>query len=67
MMLFKDESWSHENNAYYVKGFTLRLKPSEMLTIMDALRMLRDDADTHPTDRQKADAMLAEIRKRVLE
>ena len=67
MMLFKDESWSHENNAYYVKGFTLRLKPPEMLIVTDALRLLRNDADTHPTDRQKADAMLAEIRKRVLE
>lgn len=67
MMLFKDESWSHENNAYYVKGFTLRLKPSEMLTIMDALRMLRNDADAHPTDRRTAEAMLKEVRKRVLE
>lgn len=67
MMLFKDETWSRENSAYYIKGFTIRLKPSEMLTIMDALRLLRNDADTHTTDRQKADAMLAEIRKRVLE
>lgn len=67
MMLFKDETWSHENSAYYIKGFTIRLKPSEMLTVTDALRLLRNDADTHPRDRQKADAMLAEIRKRVLE
>ena len=67
MMLFKDETWSHENNAYYVKGFTLRLKPSEMLTIMDALRLFRNNADTHPADRKAAEAMLREIRKRVLE
>ena len=67
MMLFKDETWSYENSAYYIKGFTLRLKPSEMLTVMDALRLLRNDADTHPTDRKAAEAMLKEIRKRVLE
>ena len=67
MMVFKHEAWSHEEGGYRLKGFNVRLTPAEMLIVTDALRLLRNNADTHPTDRQKADAMLAEIRKRVLE
>ncbi len=67
MMVFKHEAWSHEEGGYRIKGFNVRLTPSEMLTITDALRMLRNDADTHPNDRRAAEAMLKEIRKRVLE
>lgn len=66
-MVFKHEAWSHEEGGYRIKGFNVRLTPSEMLTITDALRMLRIDADAHPTDRKTAESMLKEIRKRVLE
>ena len=67
MMVFKHEAWSHKEGGYRIKGFNVRLAPVEMLIVTDALRMLRNNADTHPSDRQKVDAMLAEIRKRVLE
>lgn len=67
MMVFKHEAWSHKEGGYRIKGFNVRLTPTEMLIVMDALRLLRNDADTHPTDRRSAEAMLKEIRKRVLE
>lgn len=67
MMVFKHEAWSHKEGGYRIKGFNVRLTPAEMLTVTDALRMLRNDADTHPTDRKAAESMLKEIRKRVLE
>lgn len=67
MMVFKHEAWSHEEGGYRVKGFNVRLTPAEILTVTDALRLLRNNADTHPTDRKAAESMLAEIRKRVLE
>ena len=67
MMVFKHEAWSHEEGGYRIKGFNVCMTPAEMLTVTDALRMLRNNADTHPTDRKAAEAMLKEIRKRVLE
>ena len=67
MMVFKHEAWSHEEGGYRLKGFNVRLTPSEMLIVTDALRLLRNDADTHPIDRKAAETMLKEIRKRVLE
>ena len=67
MMVFKHEAWSHKEGGYRIKGFNVRLTPSEMLTITDALRMLRNNADTHPVDGGAAESMLKEIRKRVLE
>ena len=67
MLLIRKDAWSHDRDAYIIKEFELHLKPAEMLIITDALRMLRNDADAHPTDRKAAESMLKEIRKRVLE
>lgn len=67
MMVFRHEAWSHKEGGYRIKGFNVRLTPSEMLTITDALRLIRNDADTHTADRKAAESMLKEIRKRVLE
>ena len=64
MLLIRKDAWSHDVNAYIIKEFEAHLKPTEMLIITDALRMLRDDEGANQRDRTKADKMLEEIQKR---
>ena len=64
MLLIRKDAWSHDIDAYIIKEFELHLKPTEMLIITDALRMLRDDEGKSQIDRTKADKMLEEIQQR---